>query len=155
LNNPLPLNILDYKIYVMILETEGVSSEAIAEIARRHVDCGYTIVAGLPKDVYVDPCMAGVAYMHSLEAYARGSRVRSLPLLFLMELLGYRQVRDVVEAVSGEHVGTVVIVGLDRDCVRRAASEIREGRVNLADTCNIHSLSSMVSRSVLRGPRLE
>jgi len=151
---PLILDLLGYKIHVVALKARGVTPEAVAEAATRHVKCGFTVVAGLPEGAHIDACTAAVAYLHALEARARGSRVKSLPLLFLMELLGYRQVRDVVEAVNTAPLSLIVVVGLDAECVEKAIVGL-EGEPGHLEGCDPRMLSSMVARSVLQGPRLE
>jgi len=151
---PLTPDLLGYRVHVAALRAPGLTPEAVAEKAARHAECGATVVAGVPEGASIDACTVAVAYLHALEARARGSRVRSLPLLFLMELLGYRQVRDVVEAVNNSPLGLIVVVGLDGGCVEEAITGVGGEPAPLGG-CDPHLLSTMVARSVLQGPRLE
>lgn len=77
----------------------------IAELAKQYED----IVVGLPSDS-VNPCSLALAYLYTLEDLKFGSRVRNKAILFLMNLLGLNQVKDVVESVS--ECRAVAVIGL-------------------------------------------
>ena len=148
------LEILGIRIHISLAEDEGLDPRELARISSSMQDCESTIVVGIPKGVTIDACSIAVAYLHSLEARVRGSRVRSLSLLFLMELLGAPQVRDVVEKVESEGIGLVAVASLDPECIQRALKMIGATGRGVGG-CDTLRLSDMVVGSVLEGPRLE
>ncbi|MEM4511947.1 MAG: hypothetical protein QXK97_01410, partial [Acidilobaceae archaeon] len=68
-------------------------------------------VVGLPSLEHAEPCKLALSYLYALEERVIGSRVKKTPILILMNLLGVKQVRDVVERVG--EARAVVALGLD------------------------------------------
>lgn len=80
-----------------------VDAGLIAELSKDYEE----ILVGLPEGS-VSPCSLALAYLYTLEDLRSGSRVKSKAILFLMNLLGLKQVRDVVETVRECRVIAVV-----------------------------------------------
>ncbi len=145
---------LGLTVYVDVLRFRGTPEDAARLSRALPGECaGHTVVAGVPGPEPPSPCTVAVALVHALEARARGSRVRSLPLLFLMELLGVPQVRDAVERVAEARY--LVVASLEEDCARagaEAAGGLAGGEVEAG--CSLSEASEATLRSVLDGPRL-
>jgi len=128
-----------------------VEGEAIAAVDRRvRSECGPdTIVLGLPGEP-PDPCALAVAYLHALEHVAHGGRVRSLSLRTLMELYGYRQVREAVEALS--RACYIAVVGRSIECASRIVEGLGVEEVEVGE-CDPERIAASVERGVMRGLR--
>ncbi|MCE4625302.1 MAG: hypothetical protein F7C35_05505 [Desulfurococcales archaeon] len=102
------------------------------------------IVAGLPRRLgeAVSQCTIQAAYTYVAEDLAGGrSRVKNRDILFLMNLLGVKQVRDVVEKIDS--VELVVIVGPGARRVARNLSARCQAREVEPPSCNAEWLTLM------------
>jgi len=130
---------------------ECVEGNVIAEIDRAvRNKCGAdTIVLGLPGEP-PDPCALAVAYLHALEHVSHGGRVRSLSLRTLMELYGFRQLRDAVDSLS--RACHIAVVGRSIECASQFIKELGAEETSIGE-CTPESIAATVERAVLRGLR--
>ncbi len=111
------------------------------------------IVAGLPTSLEGarKRCALQTAYLYFVEDRMQGSRVRNDNILFLMNLLGYKQTRDVVEHVRD--VDVVAILGVDKEIVRKAARFVAarcDGKIVEPEGCDPDYLLYMSSARIRR-----
>ncbi len=99
---------------------------------------------GLPGESY-DPCSLSLAYLYTLEEAQMESRVRNRAILFLMNLMGLKQVRDVVEKV--EEARAIALIGLGdltgklEDVVKTFNIEVGEAHTDFKPApCEVDSL---------------
>ena len=113
-----------------------------------------SLIVGLDRKIY-DPCSISIAFLHALEWRLRGSRIRKLPLIFLMELLGKRQLREVVN-VSGEF-NYLVNIALSNYCMNLIDSIILNNINNLKTlnppSCREEEMWKITSQSVVNEVR--
>jgi len=130
---------------------ECVPGEVVAEVDRRvRETCGSNIVVlGLPEEL-PDPCALAIAYMHALEHVGSGGRVRSVSLRTLMELLGYKQVREAVEALA--KACFIAVIGPAVECASTLLRELVAEEVEVGE-CDAALVAESVERAVLRGLR--
>lgn len=144
-------------IYIEYYAYRGSPDNAARSYSMLPEGCmGNTIIAALPGSP-VSACEAVVSFIHALESKFRGSRVRSLPLLFIMELFGYRQVREAVENTG--RVEYLIVASTSHDCfteaVKLASTMKGFGGVLGVKECGFNGLARRVASSVRRGVRLE
>ncbi len=130
---------------------KGVSGGDVASVARDLAgECGYDLVlAGV--DVEPDACRAIVAYLHMLEAVARGTRIRNHNLRFLMEYYGESQLRLLLERLAKPRWLLAVYKPRCRSSVRVVVDRLRAEPVGAS--CKWNEVYSAVEASVLEGLR--
>ena len=102
------------------------------------------IVAGLPRRLResVSHCTIQAAYTYVAEdLVGRRSRVKNSDILFLMNLLGVKQVRDVVEKIDSVEI--VIIAGPEAEKVARHVSTRCRAREVEPPPCNAEWLTIM------------
>ncbi len=156
-NNFILVNIGKLNVYILYFQCQ-CNPDSIAPLWEElPEECQpITVIVGLPEHP-PSPCTTAVTLIHSIESRSRGSRVRKLPIIFLMEYYGVKQVRDVVYRIR--KVESVIIASFEKKCLQVAA-EILTGSVKptlsqVKDSCNPEELFKIVSRGILLGPRLE
>ena len=114
------------------------------------------VVAGL-KGAPASQCALAVAFIHALEGRFRGSRIRNLSILFMMELYGLRQVSQVIEYIKD--VDYVVVLSLKPKCFEEGYERLlelgAEDKYLGLRKCDPEELSRVVVESVRHGVRLE
>lgn len=108
------------------------------------------VVAGLPYRYAkaISRCTAATAYLYTSEDIVGGSRVRNTGLLYLMNLLGKKQLRDVVDELDS--IGLILVVGPGAGEVATVLGE-RCGAAGLSvDDCSIDWLLLMAEARVRR-----
>ncbi|MEB3847133.1 MAG: hypothetical protein GSR74_04070 [Desulfurococcales archaeon] len=114
-----------------------------------------TVIVALPGDP-PNPCTIAVVLLHSIEAKARGARIRKLPVLFLMELLGLRQARDVAERIRKARF--LIAASLSEECLEEASRIISEKLPGVNPVsppeCDLSEVWETTTRSILSGRRL-
>ncbi|MCE4620564.1 MAG: hypothetical protein F7C33_06025 [Desulfurococcales archaeon] len=114
-----------------------------------------TVIVALPGDP-PNPCTIAIVLLHSLEAKARGTRIRKLPVLFLMELLGLRQARDVAKKIREARF--IVVASLSEKCLEEASRIIKEKLPSVnpisPPECDLSEVWETTTRSILSGRRL-
>ncbi|MCE4628219.1 MAG: hypothetical protein F7C34_03615 [Desulfurococcales archaeon] len=108
------------------------------------------VVAGLPSryEGLVSMCTAATAYLYTSEDVVSGSRVRNIGLLYLMNLLGKKQLRDVVEELDS--IGLVLVVGLGADEAAKTLSGKCGATAVPVGGCNTGWLLQMAEARVRR-----
>lgn len=144
------------RVYLEFIEYNGSpegAGEAYKSLPPECLD--NTVIAALPGEP-MSMCEAAVGLLHALDSKYRGSRVRSTPILFIMEVLGYRQVRDVVERVRSPDY--LVVASISMDCFSTALTLARSlpgaGAPVSVEECDLEGLARRTTASVRRGPRL-
>ena len=127
------------------------SGEEVAAAARSLLgECGSDVVlAGL--DERPDACRAIVAYLHMLEAMARGSRIRNHNLRFLMEYYGESQLRVLLEKLAQPRWLLAVYKPRCSHAVRAAVEKLGAEQAEIA--CDPREAYLTVEASVLEGLR--
>lgn len=89
---------------VLVNLAESVDAAMVAELSKTVNE----LLVGLPEGTG-GPCSLALAYLYTIEDLEVGSRIKSRPILFLANLLGLSQVRDVVETVR--ECKTLALIG--------------------------------------------
>ncbi|NOZ31236.1 MAG: hypothetical protein GXO68_04735 [Crenarchaeota archaeon] len=149
--------VLGVPVYIRFLSYKGSPEDVAKAYQGLPEECrDRTIIAALPGEP-VTLCEAVTSFIHALDSRFRGSRVRSLSILFIMELLGYRQVRDVVDNVKSADY--LIAASTENSCfeeaVRLVSSLEGVGDPIRVEECDFEGLSRRVVSSVRRGIRLE
>ncbi|MCX8195469.1 MAG: hypothetical protein N3F67_00055 [Acidilobaceae archaeon] len=105
------------------------------------------LMAGLPRSV--SPCAAALAYLYVLEDLQMGARVKNRSILFVMNLLGLKQIKDVIESVA--EFRSIVVVGPERGVSSSLAEISAELGMELALSqepphCSIEELERITSQ---------
>ncbi|MCE4601451.1 MAG: hypothetical protein F7C38_07855 [Desulfurococcales archaeon] len=151
------IEILGYRVYIGAVGFKG-SSRIVAEAySSMSSECKEeAVVAGL-KGTPASQCALAVAFIHALEGRFRGSRIKNLSILFIMELYGFRQVNQVVEHVRD--VDYIALLSLRPECIEEGYKRLLElgveGEYLGLRECDPRELSRLVTRSVRHGVRLE
>jgi len=126
-----------------------IDAGVIAEISKK---LGGSVI-GLPWD-NVSPCSLALAYLYTLEDIELGSRVKSKPILLLMNLLGLSQVRDVVETVREcKAIAAVGNMGEAQVAVVEALRELDIKEPSTVDVGGIECTAEELEKVTL--PRVE
>jgi len=80
-------------ILVNLAETVNVTIPT--ELSKIHKE----LLVGLPEDT-INPCSLALAYLYTIEDMEMGTRIKNKAILFLANLLGLSQARDVIEAIK-------------------------------------------------------
>jgi hypothetical protein len=107
---------------------------------------GGILVVGVPGrfQARLTLCTVEAAYIYTAEDITSGSRIKNRAILYLMNLLGLKQARDVVEAV--DTVDYIIIIGTEPGKMDEAARYVsrRCGAVSWEPPhCNIEELAEM------------
>jgi hypothetical protein len=128
------------------IEAERFISECVNRIEG-------ALVVGLPERFYtrLSLCALKAAFLYTAEDLVIGTRIRNKAILFLMNLLGLRQARDVVEAV--DTVFFVVVIAFDEDLAERTSKFLERscGALEIKPPeCNVNVLADMAAARLSR-----
>jgi|GEM_PF-835351 len=136
---------------VEVLSIELEKPVDVGEVATR-VKRERPIIVGLPFKG-LDACSLGISYLYTMEDLILGSRVRNKAILFLMNLLGFKQVRDVVDNIKYSHL--IIAIGFKgevRDNIKDILGELGisyEEKIDLEYVkCSIDSLENITVKRI-------
>jgi len=129
--------------HALVVVEGSLDPEDFVERCARRFEREGLIVAGLPGGLssVVSSCAVQAAYTYTAEDIVFGTRVRNRSLLFLMNLLGYGQVRDVINYIN--NVKIIIVVGPGSISVARIIASECGGRVTHPPECRVEILTRM------------
>ncbi|MCE4608840.1 MAG: hypothetical protein F7C36_00455 [Desulfurococcales archaeon] len=122
------------------------------EFVKKCVSTSDLIIAGIPARMLqnLTICSIALAYTYTIEDELLNDRIKNHNLRFIANLLGARQVADVIKEI--DRVEKVIIVGPPEQ-VKKAALTIAEicgGEVETIEECSGDSLWSITSKRIER-----
>ncbi len=142
------LDLMGIEIGVEVLSLK--SSYDPEEFVKKCVSTNDLVIAGIPSRLSqnLTTCSIALAYTYTIEDELLNDRIKNRNLRFIANLLGLRQVADVVQEI--DRVEKVIIVGPPEQ-VRKASLSIIEicgGDVEILEECSGDSLWSITSKRI-------
>ncbi len=142
------LDLMGIEIGVEVLSLKN--SYGPEEFVKKCVSTSDLIIVGIPSRLSqnLTICSIALAYMYTMEDQILNDRIKNHNLRFIANLLGARQVADVIQEI--DRVEKVIIVG-PAEQVKRVSLSIAKtcgGEVETLEECSEDSLWSITSKRI-------